>query len=111
MYVFLDPVGHATFADSGKLGAIVAQVGFPQLRNTGGPDKFREIYMCVWVLIAISSIFTIPDSPLNPQSRAFRILHSHGHLLKFDKLARDPSLDSPRDGHRSSASFGLDSST
>jgi hypothetical protein len=41
MYVFLDPVGHATFADSGKLGAIVAQVGFPQLTVFSEMDVSR----------------------------------------------------------------------
>lgn len=31
---------HGISAASGKLGAIVAQVGFAQLRNIGGPNKF-----------------------------------------------------------------------
>lgn len=32
--------GHGISAASGKLGAIVAQVGFARLRNIGGPNKF-----------------------------------------------------------------------
>ena len=32
--------GHGISAASGKLGAIIAQVGFARLVNIGGPDKF-----------------------------------------------------------------------
>jgi len=32
--------GHGISAASGKLGAIIAQVGFIYLKDKGGPDKF-----------------------------------------------------------------------
>ena len=44
---------HGISAASGKLGAIVAQVGFSQLKDIGGPSKFVK-HMCVFFLFCDS---------------------------------------------------------
>jgi len=56
---------HGICAASGKLGAIVAQVGFAQLRNIGGPNHFvkhiLEIF-ALFMLTGIGSTLLLPET-------------------------------------------------
>lgn len=56
---------HGISAASGKLGAIVAQVGFAQLRNIGGKNKFvkhiLEIF-AFFMLTGIGSTLLLPET-------------------------------------------------
>ncbi len=58
---------HGICAASGKLGAIIAQVGFARMRDIGGTDKFVKH-------IGV-------DLTLFHQSRNIRFVHADGHLL------------------------------
>ncbi|TFK75147.1 phosphate permease [Pluteus cervinus] len=56
---------HGISAASGKLGAIVAQVGFAQLRNIGGPNKFVNHILEIFALFMLTGIFStllIPET-------------------------------------------------
>lgn len=56
---------HGISAASGKLGAIIAQVGFAQLRNIGGPNAFvkhiLEIF-AFFMLTGVASTLLIPET-------------------------------------------------
>ncbi|KAJ7610612.1 phosphate transporter [Mycena polygramma] len=49
---------HGISAASGKLGAIVAQVGFSQLLNIGGPNKFIPHIMEILAFFMLTGIFS-----------------------------------------------------
>ncbi|KAG0311525.1 Inorganic phosphate transporter pho84 [Dissophora globulifera] len=57
--------GHGIAAGSGKLGAIIAQVGFSQLKDRGGPNAFiphlLEIF-AAFMLIGFCVTFLIPET-------------------------------------------------
>jgi len=50
--------GHGISAGSGKLGAIIAQVGFSQLKDIGGPGKFVKHILQIFALFMLSGIFS-----------------------------------------------------
>ncbi|KAF8640251.1 hypothetical protein AX16_010146 [Volvariella volvacea WC 439] len=50
--------GHGISAASGKLGAIVAQVGFAQLKDIGGPNKFVKHILEIFALFMLTGIFS-----------------------------------------------------
>ncbi|KAF8626413.1 hypothetical protein AX17_006580 [Amanita inopinata Kibby_2008] len=56
---------HGISAASGKLGAVVAQVGFAQLRNIGGPNHFvkhiLEIF-AFFMLTGVASTLLLPET-------------------------------------------------
>ncbi|KAJ3573116.1 hypothetical protein NP233_g2633 [Leucocoprinus birnbaumii] len=57
--------GHGISAASGKLGAIVAQVGFARLRNIGGPNAFVKHILEIFALFMLTGIFStllIPET-------------------------------------------------
>ncbi|KAF5359520.1 hypothetical protein D9756_003148 [Leucocoprinus leucothites] len=57
--------GHGISAASGKLGAIVAQVGFARLRNIGGPNRFVQHILEIFALFMLTGIFStllIPET-------------------------------------------------
>jgi len=49
---------HGISAASGKLGAIVAQVGFAQLKNIGGPNKFVKHILEIFAFFMLTGIFS-----------------------------------------------------
>ncbi|EJD06711.1 phosphate permease [Fomitiporia mediterranea MF3/22] len=49
---------HGISAASGKLGAIVAQVGFAQMRNIGGPNKFVKHILEIFAFFMLTGIFS-----------------------------------------------------
>ncbi|KAF8591129.1 phosphate permease [Ramaria rubella] len=49
---------HGISAASGKLGAIVAQVGFARLENFGGPNKFIKHILEIFALFMLTGIFS-----------------------------------------------------
>ncbi|KAK2463460.1 hypothetical protein APHAL10511_004546 [Amanita phalloides] len=49
---------HGIAAASGKLGAIVAQVGFAQLQNIGGPNRFIQHILEIFALFMLTGIFS-----------------------------------------------------
>jgi len=49
---------HGISAASGKLGAIVAQVGFSQLKDIGGPNKFVKHILEIFALFMLTGIFS-----------------------------------------------------
>jgi MFS transporter, PHS family, inorganic phosphate transporter len=49
---------HGISAASGKLGAIVAQVGFAQLRNIGGTNKFVKHILEIFAFFMLTGIFS-----------------------------------------------------
>ncbi|KAK0487091.1 phosphate transporter [Armillaria novae-zelandiae] len=56
---------HGISAASGKLGAIVAQVGFAQLRNIGGTNKFVKHILEIFAFFMLTGIFStllIPET-------------------------------------------------
>ncbi|KZV85541.1 phosphate transporter [Exidia glandulosa HHB12029] len=57
--------GHGISAASGKLGAIIAQVGFAQLKDRGGPNAFiphiLEIF-ALFMLTGIGSTLLLPET-------------------------------------------------
>ncbi|KAG0368148.1 Inorganic phosphate transporter pho84, partial [Gamsiella multidivaricata] len=57
--------GHGIAAGSGKLGAIIAQVGFSQLKDRGGPNAFipqlLQIF-ALFMLIGLIVTFLIPET-------------------------------------------------
>ncbi|KAJ7599280.1 phosphate transporter [Mycena floridula] len=56
---------HGISAASGKLGAIVAQVGFAQLRDIGGTNKFVKHILQIFALFMLTGIFStllIPET-------------------------------------------------
>lgn len=57
--------GHGIAAGSGKLGAIIAQVGFSQLKDRGGPNAFipqlLQIF-ALFMLIGLLVTFLIPET-------------------------------------------------
>ncbi|KAG1821912.1 major facilitator superfamily domain-containing protein [Suillus subaureus] len=57
--------GHGISAASGKLGAIIAQVGFAQLANIGGTNKFINHIMEIFAFFMLTGIFStllIPET-------------------------------------------------
>jgi PHS family inorganic phosphate transporter-like MFS transporter len=50
--------GHGISAGSGKLGAIIAQVGFSQLKDIGGPNKFVKHILQIFAAFMLSGIFS-----------------------------------------------------
>ncbi|KAG0088864.1 Inorganic phosphate transporter pho84, partial [Podila epicladia] len=57
--------GHGIAAGSGKLGAIVAQVGFSQLKDRGGPNAFIPQLLQIFALfmfIGLLATFLIPET-------------------------------------------------
>jgi PHS family inorganic phosphate transporter-like MFS transporter len=71
---------HGMCAASGKLGAVVAQVGFAQLRNIGGTNKFvNHMYV---VFLPSSEAFGYGHLiPAHRQPRNFCLLHADWNLL------------------------------
>lgn len=56
---------HGMCAASGKLGAVVAQVGFAQLRNIGGTNKFVNHILEIFAFFMLTGIFStllIPET-------------------------------------------------
>jgi PHS family inorganic phosphate transporter-like MFS transporter len=56
---------HGISAASGKLGAIVAQVGFAQLQNRGGPNKFVKHLLEIFAFFMLTGVFStmlIPET-------------------------------------------------
>ncbi|KAG1735810.1 major facilitator superfamily domain-containing protein [Suillus lakei] len=56
---------HGISAASGKLGAVIAQVGFSQLVNIGGTNKFVKHIMEIFALFMLTGIFStllIPET-------------------------------------------------
>jgi PHS family inorganic phosphate transporter-like MFS transporter len=49
---------HGISAASGKLGAIVAQVGFAQLKNIGGTNKFVKHILEIFAFFMLTGIFS-----------------------------------------------------
>ena len=49
---------HGISAASGKLGAIVAQVGFAQLKDIGGTNKFVPHILEIFALFMLTGIFS-----------------------------------------------------
>jgi len=49
---------HGISAASGKLGAIVAQVGFARLKDIGGPNKFVKHILEIFALFMLTGIFS-----------------------------------------------------
>jgi len=49
---------HGMAAGSGKLGAIIAQVGFSQLKDIGGPGKFVKHILQIFALFMLTGIFS-----------------------------------------------------
>ncbi|CAA7265585.1 unnamed protein product [Cyclocybe aegerita] len=49
---------HGISAASGKLGAIVAQVGFSQLKDIGGPNKFVKHILEIFAFFMLTGIFS-----------------------------------------------------
>ncbi|KAI0783637.1 inorganic phosphate transporter [Abortiporus biennis] len=49
---------HGISAASGKLGAIVAQVGFAQLKDIGGPSKFVKHILEIFAFFMLTGIFS-----------------------------------------------------
>ncbi|CAG8558017.1 16427_t:CDS:2 [Dentiscutata heterogama] len=57
--------GHGISAASGKLGAIIAQIGFINLKDTGGRNKFVNrliLVFAVFMFIGIGSTLLIPET-------------------------------------------------
>jgi PHS family inorganic phosphate transporter-like MFS transporter len=57
--------GHGIAAGSGKLGAIIAQVGFSQLKDRGGPNAFIPQLLQIFALfmfIGLVVTFLIPET-------------------------------------------------
>jgi MFS transporter, PHS family, inorganic phosphate transporter len=50
--------GHGISAGSGKLGAIIAQVGFSQLKDIGGTGKFVKHILQIFAFFMLSGIFS-----------------------------------------------------
>ncbi|KAG6917699.1 hypothetical protein DXG01_001469 [Tephrocybe rancida] len=49
---------HGISAASGKLGAIIAQVGFAQLKDIGGPDAFFKHILEIFALFMLTGVFS-----------------------------------------------------
>lgn len=49
---------HGISAASGKLGAIVAQVGFAQLKDIGGTNQFVKHILEIFALFMLTGIFS-----------------------------------------------------
>ncbi|KAH9481562.1 Repressible high-affinity phosphate permease [Psilocybe cubensis] len=49
---------HGISAASGKLGAIVAQVGFSQLKDIGGPNQFVQHILEIFAFFMLTGIFS-----------------------------------------------------
>jgi PHS family inorganic phosphate transporter-like MFS transporter len=49
---------HGISAASGKLGAIVAQVGFSQLQNIGGPNAFVKHLLEIFAFFMLTGVFS-----------------------------------------------------
>ncbi|KAG2340705.1 phosphate permease [Suillus weaverae] len=57
--------GHGISAATGKLGAVISQVGFAQLINIGGTNKFVKHIMEIFALFMLTGIFStllIPET-------------------------------------------------
>jgi PHS family inorganic phosphate transporter-like MFS transporter len=57
--------GHGISAASGKLGAIIAQVGFSQLKDIGGPNQFVKHILQIFALFMLTGVFStmlIPET-------------------------------------------------
>ncbi|KAG1743456.1 major facilitator superfamily domain-containing protein [Suillus lakei] len=57
--------GHGISAATGKLGAVISQVGFAQLVNIGGTNKFVKHIMEIFALFMLTGIFStllIPET-------------------------------------------------
>jgi PHS family inorganic phosphate transporter-like MFS transporter len=57
--------GHGISAASGKLGAVVAQVGFARLKDIGGKNKFIKHILEIFALFMLTGIFStllIPET-------------------------------------------------
>ncbi|RIB09674.1 phosphate transporter [Gigaspora rosea] len=57
--------GHGISAASGKLGAIIAQVGFLKLKDIGGPNQFVDrliLIFAIFMFLGIFSTLLIPET-------------------------------------------------
>lgn len=57
--------GHGISAASGKLGAIIAQVGFSNLKDIGGKDMFIDrllLIFAAWMFVGLLFTFLIPET-------------------------------------------------
>src|SRR6266436_4087298 len=57
--------GHGISAASGKLGAVVAQVGFARMKDIGGPNQFIKHILEIFAFFMLTGIFStllIPET-------------------------------------------------
>lgn len=68
---------HGISAASGKLGAIVAQVGFSRLINIGGKNKFLKHILEIFALFMLTGVFStllLPETKVSTEMPRFNAL-------------------------------------
>jgi len=85
---------HGLSAAMGKLGAIVAQVGFSQLRNIGGRDEFVPeliIIFAAWMFLGLLFTFMIPETA----GKTLEELSGEDEMVYMPRVKRE----SPEEGY------------
>jgi len=85
---------HGISAAMGKLGAIVAQVGFSQMRHIGGKDEFVPeliIIFAVWMFIGLLFTFWIPET----KGKSLEELSGEDEMEYLPRMKRE----SPEEGY------------
>lgn len=67
---------HGISAASGKLGAVIAQVGFARMQNIGGTNKFIKHMYVIFFSSGNRQLI-----PTHRQPRNFRFLHADWYFL------------------------------
>lgn len=95
---------HGISAASGKLGAIVAQVGFARLKDIGGPSQFIKHILEIFALFMLTGIFStllIEETKgrsleeLSNENQEGFITGGAGPLELHDGVVVDPRTQAP----------------
>jgi hypothetical protein len=77
---------HGIAAASGKLGAIIAQVGFAQLRDRGGPNMFIKHILQIFALFMLTGLFAtllIPETKGRTLEGKLFVADTPAHVVTF----------------------------
>ncbi len=91
---------HGISAASGKLGAIIAQVGFSRLVNIGGSNRFLQHILEIFALFMLTGIFS---TLLLPETKGYS-------LEELSNEDQTNFISGPADAGKSNGSYERDGS-
>jgi len=94
--------GHGISAASGKLGAIVAQVGFSRLKDIGGPNHFVKHILEIFAFFMLTGVFStmlIPET----KGRTLEDLSNEDQDMYITGVRQPRGLDATTDATAAAA--------